>query len=271
MFNLILKTILNTYSLLFARVFFFKFNQLIYLCSLRGLGIMNYESESTRGEKNFLTKYLGSLPDDLYVVDVGANVGNYSRLIMQISPSVHLFAFEPHPKSFAKLKSLSENKNFRAVNAAVGSASGVIPLYDYEADNGSEHASLFKDVIENIHHASSVAHMVNLIKLDDYFIDNNIQYIDLVKIDTEGNELEVLLGMKKIIDDNNVGAIQFEFNEMNVSSRVYFRDFWNLMPNYDFYRLLQDGMIPIKNYTTLFTEIFVYQNIVAINKNSELP
>jgi hypothetical protein len=55
---------------------------------------------------------------------------------------------------------------------------------------------------------------------------------------------------------------------MNVSSRTYFRDFWNLLPNYNFYRLLPDGMVKIERYSPVFCEIFAYQNIVAILKQN---
>jgi hypothetical protein len=53
---------------------------------------------------------------------------------------------------------------------------------------------------------------------------------------------------------------------MNVASRVFFRDFWNLMPNYDFYRLLPDNMVKLNNYSPVFCEIYAYQNIVALLK-----
>ena len=85
----------------------------------------------------------------------------------------------------------------------------------------------------------------------------------LLKIDTEGHELEVLKGFEPYIRQNKVDLIHFEFNEMNVASRVFFKDFWEFLPNYDFYRMLQDGLIPIKNYNPVYCEIFAYQNIVA--------
>jgi len=54
---------------------------------------------------------------------------------------------------------------------------------------------------------------------------------------------------------------------MNVSSRAFFRDFWRLLENYQFYRLLPNHMLEIKNYSPLSCEIFAYQNIVAILKD----
>jgi hypothetical protein len=54
---------------------------------------------------------------------------------------------------------------------------------------------------------------------------------------------------------------------MNVISKVYFRDFYQLLSdNYDIYRLDTQKLIRINHYDT-FLEIFKFQNIVAIIKN----
>lgn len=63
--------------------------------------------------------------------------------------------------------------------------------------------------------------------------------------------------------------IHFEFNETNIISHVFFRDFWQQLPGYDFYRMLPSGLIHLKRYSPLLCEIFAYQNIVAIRKGSE--
>jgi len=74
----------------------------------------------------------------------------------------------------------------------------------------------------------------------------------------------VLRGGIKTLKKKKIKAIHFEFNEMNVVSRCFFRDFWKILDQYKFYRLLPNGMLEIRNYTPLSCEIFAYQNIVAI-------
>ena len=68
-----------------------------------------------------------------------------------------------------------------------------------------------------------------------FCIKNNIDKIDLLKLDTEGSEYEVLLGGRKMLLNNKIKTIFFEFNEMNVFSRVFFRDFYKLLKNYKIY------------------------------------
>lgn len=145
----------------------------------------------------------------------------------------------------------------------VSSSEGVLKLYDYENGDGSEHASLYRDVIEKIHQGKAAEHEVKVITLNEFAIEHQIERVLLLKIDTEGHELDVLKGFEPYIRKNKVDLIHFEFNEMNVASRVFFKDFWEFLPNYDFYRMLQDGLIPIENYNPVYCEIFAYQNIVA--------
>ena len=90
-----------------------------------------------------------------------------------------------------------------------------------------------------------------------------IDIIDFLKVDTEGHELAVLQGASSLIEDGRIGCIHFEFNEMNIVSRVFFLDFRELLHNYKLYRLLPNGLLPLGD-SPLETELFAYQNIVAL-------
>lgn len=46
------------------------------------------------------------------------------------------------------------------------------------------------------------------------------------------------------------------------------KDFYDILPQYDFYRLLPKYLMPLGEYRALTHEIFAYQNIVAIRRNS---
>jgi hypothetical protein len=123
---------------------------------------------------------------------------------------------------------------------------------------------LHAGVIEQIHNAEPDQHVVDVIDLDTFSRDHDISIIHLLKIDTEGHELEVLKGAANMLRENRIRAIQFEFNEMNVVSRVFFKDFCDLLPNYKFYRMLSHGLGPLDPYSPLWCELFAFQNIVAL-------
>lgn len=262
-----MKAIAEVYRYLFARKRFYSFNKFLYRCSLHGMGILNFESETVSGEYNFLASYLARLPSGGCVIDVGANVGDYSKLILELYPDVRIFAFEPHPKTFALLNSnIPAGDRFLPIRSAVGSEKGELFLYDYGENDGSAHASVYKEVIEDIHHGHAIDHRVPVLCLDDFLLERGVEDVALLKVDTEGHELDVLKGSAGFINEGKIAAIHFEFNEMNVVSRTYFRDFWTLLRDYDLYRLLPHGMVKIDQYSAVYCEIFAYQNIVALRR-----
>lgn len=265
MIETIAKATVRFYRTIFARPFFSRFNQLIYRCSLSGLGILNCESSAASGEASFLKSFLESRAGGI-VIDVGANIGNYSKLVFDVNKSLTVYAFEPHPTNFAKLSEAIGFETFHPINVAVSDTEGYLSLYDLESNDGSTHASLYRGAVEDFLHARTVEHKVAVCRLGEFVKSRNIQKIDLLKIDVEGNELNVLKGIGELLTSGQIEAIHFEFNGLNVYSRTYFRDFWEMLPNYDFYRLLPTAIVKIDQYSPLTCEIFAYQNVIAVLK-----
>lgn len=262
-----LQKIIDAYVWVFAKPVFANFNKFLFRISIAGLGVLNYKNSRVSGEQSFLKKYI--LGKNGVVMDVGANEGNYSEEVLSLNSIVKVYAFEPHPVTFQRLcKKFRANNQITLVNQGLSSRGGFLELHDYANKDGSSHASLFPEVITEIHGArEAVSHKVSLTTLDEFVEEYCIDSISLLKIDVEGNELEVLRGGAKCLQSKKIAAIHFEFNEMNVASRCFFRDFWQILDGYRFYRLLPGGMLEIKNYSPLHCEIFAYQNIVAILKD----
>lgn len=234
--------------------------------SLKGLGVLNYQNDFISGEFDFLRDSLKG-QEAFIVLDVGANVGNYSKKVLEINPKVQLHCFEPHPKTF---KVLEENIGFDKAqlnNKGVGETNSTLQLYDYSEADGSSHASLHKGVIEEVHGKDSVVHQVEVIELESYLKEKGIDKVNLLKIDTEGNELAVLKGLGEYLSQKKIEKIHFEFNEMNIFSKSSFLDFLKILEGYQFSRLLPNGKrLPITKYAAVDHEIYAYQNVVAERK-----
>lgn len=239
-----------------------------YQLALRRIGILNFESFELSGEKRFLGRYLRNRPAAV-VLDIGANAGDYSALVLEIEPSARIFAFEPHPATFTLLQRKLAGTSAKLFNCALGDAGGVAPLYDYRDADGSPHASLHRAVIEEIHSKPSVSHSVPVARLDDLVGELGLSHINLLKIDTEGHEMAVLKGAEATIGTKRVDAIQFEFNSLHIVTRTFFKDFWDLLSGYRFYRLLPNGVIQMQQYNPTLCEIFAFQNIVCVR--NDLP
>ncbi len=260
--------IFDIYKFLFLKKIFFKFNKLIFDLSVRGLGILNHENSRLSGE-DFFIKTVTKNTQQFLALDIGANVGTYSNKIKKLVPQAKIYAFEPHPNCFKELSIQAIKYDYTAINLACSDTEGQGQLYDYPNNQSSIHASLYKDVIEEIHQNKSLVWNIQITTIDEFVELNALTRINLLKIDTEGNEYKVLQGAKKTIESGKINCIHFEFNWMNVVTKVFLRDFKKILPNYRFYRMLPDGLISLDPYDPIYCEIFRYQNIVAIHEKSQ--
>jgi FkbM family methyltransferase len=203
------------------------------------------------------------------VFDVGANKGNYIKMVIEINQNSKILAFEPDTTAYNKLKNIKSD-NVTLHNFGLSDKVGDFEFYNREDELGSEHSSLYKDVITDIHKVGFISTFYKFSTIDNFVKENNISRIDLLKVDTEGHELAVLAGAKETIKTGKVPVIHFEFNEMNVISRAFFRDFIQMLSEYDFYRMLPDNLVKLEPYIPVKMEIFAFQNIVAVRKGVDL-
>lgn len=243
-----------------------RINNALFYLSGRGLGFHNFSPEAISGE-NVVIRTCVPPTGRAVVFDVGANEGEWARSILNHNPLSIVHAFEPQSDLARKIKTVSPHITVNIV--AVGDKDGELELFDYEKHIGSQHATLLPGVIERIHRGTARKTAVPVIRLDDYCRRRGISRIDLLKIDVEGYEFRVLNGAMDSIESGMIGAIQFEFNEMNVISRTFLKDFYELLNDrYRIYRLMPHGLLEIGEYSPWACEQFIYQNIVAIKRAS---
>ncbi|HHB78798.1 MAG TPA: FkbM family methyltransferase [Saprospiraceae bacterium] len=253
------------YPKIFARPIFAKMNMTIARYGLRGLGILNYSSHELTGESHFLSWFINNYSPKT-IFDVGANKGDYSELCRKYGFIGHIYGFEPNPITYKKLKALETDKN-HFFNIGFSNKPGSFELFYEKGKDESTHATLYKESIP-ADNTKIVSCEIELKTVDQFVHEQNIKNIDLLKIDTEGNEYKILIGAKKTIEADIIRAIQIEITGINVISRVFFKDFFDLLsPKYNFFRLLPNSFLPIDEYNEfLFLELFAYQNIIAIKK-----
>lgn len=267
----IYKFIEFIYLKYFISIRFYSFNKFLFRMSLRGLGILNYKNDYVSGENYFLRSYLKSLNNKPIIFDIGACSGSYTNLCKEIRSDSIIYAFEPNPKSFDNLKiNFDKYKDLKLFNFGFGNKKEDLTIYDIGGiDHGTQHASIYKEVLSDLHKYNDIIqYSIKLETLNDFFSENKIGEIDLIKIDTEGNEFKILEGANSLIP-NYVKCFQIEFNEMNIISRSFLKDFIKLLSDYNLYRLLPDGIIKI-NYCPLEHELFGFHNIVAFRKDLNL-
>lgn len=259
------------YQRLFCRPFFIPLHSHLHKLSLRGLGVLNSEGSQATGE-GWLMCQARSRLSVRTVCDIGANEGGYTRELMAYFPRAHYHCFEPNPETFKLLKANLTSKNVTLYQGAVSDHQGKTYLYDF-ADSAplkptqptATMASLHREVITGFHRQPAKRYPVSTITLDSWAKTNQIKTIDWLKIDTEGHELAVLQGAARLIENQAIALIQFEFNDMHAYSRTFFKDVITSLPGYHLFRLLPQGWLPLTTYRPLTYEIFGFQNVVALS------
>lgn len=134
-----------------------------------------------------------------YLVDIGSNVGLIS-IHMNLLPSVRkVFSFEPLPEAFDVLKKNLELNNFTkcfAYKIAVGNTVGTTSFYVPNVKSIPSSSSL-----DSNFYMDNKAIDVEVTTLDLFAKENQIEKIDIVKIDVEGKEIDVLEGMQNILSN----------------------------------------------------------------------
>ncbi len=132
-----------------------------------------------------------ALAPGMTAVDVGANIGWLTlTMAAAVEPGGRVHAFEPSDWTYERLMSnigLNRFKGISGVRAAVGETDGQIELMlpcGYRLDGRD----------------TATRQSVGLVRLDTA-LDG--VHVDLLKIDTDGSELEVILGAKKLIERSN--------------------------------------------------------------------
>lgn len=131
------------------------------------------------------------------ILDIGANTGYYSLIAKTINSNAKVFGFEPIPHIYKWYAENCKINSFEidCFNVAVSDTSGEDTIYLANTTQNIYSASLIEDFA--VSHSRAKVHPLKItsISLKDFIIKNNIECIDLMKIDVEGLELKVLNGM----------------------------------------------------------------------------
>ncbi len=156
-------------------------------------------------EVTFKNLFTGALHSGMTVVDIGANIGYYTLIASaHVGVSGKILAYEPEPENLRFLDTTIVKNNLRNVSvirSALGEKTGVATLY-CDPNNKGKHTMLPT--------AANTPIYVPTTTLDQSLKDQSVQKVDLIKIDTEGWEAKIFLGMQHTLSAYHP-QIFFEF------------------------------------------------------------
>ncbi len=138
-----MRIIESAYVFLLGRPAMQSINSKFLKLCLKASGYNNFRNFKTSGEETFL-KLIG-IKNPKLCIDIGANYGAYSRLLLE-KTSAQILAFEPLPDAFSKLCELKDEfpGRLNAINKGVGKKDGVLEIHFNE--NALSKASFSEEV-----------------------------------------------------------------------------------------------------------------------------
>ena len=262
------RNLLGFFSLILGRKFSQPFCEFIHKASLVGMNVSQGSSTDFSGEHELLEKIASTLSKQksVSIFEVGANHGQFALEANQVfAGRAKIFSFEPFKETFSKLTRRTD-KFEKIESYPFGLSNKNEELSIFYDTQGSGLASIYKRELEHHGIKMNLNEVAKFKTLDQFCTEKNIQKIDFLKMDVEGHEIKVLEGAKKMLDSGKITFIQFEFGGCNIDSRTFFRDFYVLLKEkYNLYRVLKDGIYPIKRYSEI-NEIFMNTNYFACLK-----
>ncbi len=132
-------------------------------------------------------------------IDVGAYVGYYTLLAAHANPQGRVYAFEPMPDTYERLRkniAMNSLSNVECFCKAVGEKEGAAKFF-YTAGLLPCSSSLSFDFMQTA--SGLCVSDVDVLALDRFVSERELQRVDLIKIDTESTEPQVLLGMAETL------------------------------------------------------------------------
>ena len=136
------------------------------------------------------------------IFDVGANIGQSAQKFREAFPQSIIYCFEPVNSIFNQLKNnLDKYHNVSCYQIGLGSSICQLPIYLTDHSNTSSFKRPKFITGEEVAHVDTI---------DNFSLENNVDHIDLLKIDAEGFDLEVLKGACRCLSSKSISFILIE-------------------------------------------------------------
>jgi len=169
------------------------------------------------------------------VIDIGANTGQFARLIHHLVPQSDIYSFEPLASCFEELqREMGRVKQFRALKYALGEEDGEVDMHRSEFSPSSSlltmkqlHAKLFP------YTAKTWVERVPMRTLDGVATDLQFRDNVLVKIDVQGYEDRVIRGGGRTVSRAKALIVETSFQPL-YASQVLFDGIYSMLKELGF-------------------------------------
>lgn len=184
---------------------------------------------------------MSCLPAEPVALDVGFNVGDFTEELLAARPEAKVIAFDPSRRAQAiYVARFSHDARLKFVHAALSSGNGTAEFHDYNSGCSSlaDRSELLGEKV--------VSYSVPVKKLDDYAREQQLGRIDFLKIDAEGFDLHVLEGASRLLEEQAIDVLMFEYADGWIDSRRFLQEASAYLSSkpYKLYRLYNGFLAP---------------------------
>ena len=220
--------------------------------------------------------------------DVGANKGQSIRRFKKINSQSSIHSFEPTPELYKKLvQNFNTDKSIKINNLGVADLKSKLNFHTYKyssinsfvpVDRNSKFSKSRILAAKSNEKGFENIVKIDVTNIDSYCEENNISEIDFIKIDTQGFERKILLGMEKMLSKEKVSVIELELIlGFGYEKSFSFYDYEKILNNKN-YKLIaisdSGNIISFSNYQTnlLYVKKEIFENIRNLHEsNIDIP
>ena len=213
---------------------------------------VSYLFSSVSNEKKLIQNIFKK--KNIVYVDIGTNEGNFLDFLSSFCNFKKIICFEPIKELTDKIDIKKYPNKILIHNIALSNNNSIKNFYQYAI---SSQSSLYQqnNLFQSLKKLKK-KFRVKTIKFDDKF--KNYRNIDFCKIDVQGEELNVLQGMKKNLINKKIKLIKIEisFIERYRGSKSNFLSIINYLSKFGYYLISISKIKYLKNKILLMDAYF---------------
>ena len=193
------------------------------------------------------------------IFDIGANVGQFAKLIHEVLPKAMIYSFEPLEDCYEELKKrMQKVDNFEAFNVALSNTNGEMEFHRNEHTPSSSILPMADLHRENYPFtAKEYLTKVRSARLDDIARDLKIEDNLLIKIDVQGFEDKVIAGGRNIIRRATILILETSFQPLYIGQPLFEDIYDSLKQGFRYMGALNQNRSPIDGSMLDEDSIFV--------------
>ncbi len=194
------------------------------------------------------------------IIDVGANVGQFTYKIRKIFPNASIYSFEPIKNCFDTLvNNFKNDANFTAFNFACGDTTETVEINVNNYSPSSSILDIQQLHIDNFKNTGiSTKEKIKVDLLDNLINLDNLESPILIKIDTQGFEKKVIAGALNVIAKAEIILIELSYQKLYTNQSL-FHDIYTILYDlgFQYYGNIEELLSPIDGMPLQSDGIFI--------------